>query len=229
MLGDKFSTLEGQKATVINLMNAEDMPFFMGSPELPPYPDVLLNISANKRQTLGMLLGGLLRTAKCSKPSIDLTALYGDSSIQPHLSALLEQAMFVQKQRLCNGMTGHVIGYADIFTIPFVRYEQDGLKTAYFTAGGEDVIRSEHGANIARGKNRLGGLKVSQTCIPAQVACGATECVAKQDQISAEAPLCHDFMTGCVTPCSSKAYKFLSMQEISTKTLFYKNYFAIES
>ncbi|RWS26205.1 dna-directed rna polymerase i complex subunit rpa2-like protein [Leptotrombidium deliense] len=176
-LGDKYSTLDGQKSTVIAIKAQEDMPFFMD--QSIPNVDICINISANKRHTIGMFLASNIRASKCATPdSVKLQFLQGDASIAHHhiyndcinsnieinyISKLLESAEYLRELPLYSGKTGDSLQYADIFCINFVRYDQEGSKCAYYAADRNDVIRVPHGNTLVKGRGKHGAMKFGQT------------------------------------------------------------------
>ncbi|RWS24104.1 hypothetical protein B4U80_13270 [Leptotrombidium deliense] len=215
--GDKFSTIEGQKATVINLTRPEDMPFVM-DPRIPAI-DVLMNVSATKRHTYGMFVSSLIRAAKCAKPEkFDLTLLMGDESIGHHtndrIAQMLKDAEFMMQKTICDGRTGEIMGEADIFLCSFIKYNQEPVRVAYYAPDGEYVQRSIHGDVFNKGRNRIGATKSSQFDKVMMINQGTNLDIGRQYQICSEPRLVHDRNTGRVSQTAASSIKTLAVHGI---------------
>ncbi|RWS28128.1 DNA-directed RNA polymerase subunit B-like protein [Leptotrombidium deliense] len=215
--GDKFSTLEGQKATVINLTRKEDMPFVM-DPAIPTI-DVLMNVSATKRHTYGMFVSSLLRAAKCAKPEkFDLTLLMGDTSIGHHtndiVARMLKDAEFLTKKQLFDGRTGEPMGYADIFLCAFIKYNQEPVKVIYFAPDGDYVARTHHADQNTKGRGRIGGTRRVQTDLHVCMLQGNLLVFERQCQICSESRLVIDIFTSIVSQSAASCFKTLGLHGI---------------
>ncbi|RWS20544.1 DNA-directed RNA polymerase subunit B-like protein [Leptotrombidium deliense] len=218
--GDKFSTLEGQKATVINLTPREDMPFVMDTSI--PSIDVLMNVSATKRHTYGMFASSLLRAAKCAKPEkFDLTLLMGDQSIGHHangkIAQMLKDAEFMCKKRLFDGRTGLPMGFADIFLCAFIKYNQEPVKVIYFAPDGDYVARTYHADQNTKGRNRNGGTRRPQTDSFVDEQQGNSLEYGRQCQLCSESRLVHDIYTAIVSQSAASCFKTLGLHGIKTQ------------
>ncbi|RWR98642.1 DNA-directed RNA polymerase subunit B-like protein, partial [Dinothrombium tinctorium] len=175
-VGDKFSTADGQKATVVNVMPIEDMPFFSSSKNsrIPINPDIIINISSSKRQTLGLNISGAINMLKLEKPDeIDLNLFCGDKSIRhmkllQHLLKLCLQHEIIACEKIYDGITGKIFTddygnpiHGDIYMIPYLRYEQQGNKVASYTKG-ENISRTLQGGFVVKSRGKKGGLKIGQ-------------------------------------------------------------------
>ncbi len=90
-VGDKYFFTHGQKGTVSSIRPAIDMPFFAYGPMAGQSPDILLNVCALSRVTLGLHLEMLWGKARCLNPT----------AIAQYQTVFLSLDTFEDKMRLC--------------------------------------------------------------------------------------------------------------------------------
>ncbi|RWR99787.1 hypothetical protein B4U79_16972, partial [Dinothrombium tinctorium] len=229
-LGDKFSTTDGQKATVVNVMPVEDMPFFSSKNErIPTTPDIVINISSNKRQTLGLNIGGAVNMLKLEYPDeIDMSLFSGDKSVRhinllQYLLKLCLEKKIIATEKIFDGTTGKLFADSsgkairgDIYLIPFLRYEQQGNKVASFTKG-ESVQRTLHGGFVVKSRGKKGGLKIGQADQFVLISEGSIPSLMKQNQLKSEPILDSDRYTGMITQSACAAMKTYDMLDYDVK------------
>jgi RNA polymerase Rpb2, domain 6 len=175
VLGDKFSNRHGQKTTVNYLCPQEDMPFFMDvTGQLPYNPDVLINISALKRLTLGADFEGAFGMLSLQQNSVDDaaadTTLSGTIPLgndflamsETRRAKLVNELLKVGVEKkflgipLCCGKTGRVMGNADILCVAYEKYIQTSNKVYYCSNEETSNNKQPHTGQAVKSKGRLG-------------------------------------------------------------------------
>lgn len=101
-VGDKYFFTHGQKGTVASIRRAVDMPFFEYGPMAGLSPDLLVNVCALSRVTLGFSLEVLWGKARCLNPS----------AIAQYQTVFLSAQTFEEKQRICAAvLRAHGLSY----------------------------------------------------------------------------------------------------------------------
>ncbi|RWS02711.1 DNA-directed RNA polymerase subunit B' [Dinothrombium tinctorium] len=229
-IGDKYSTVDGQKATVVNVKSIEDMPFFSSkNNRIPLNPDIVVNISSSKRQTLGLNIGGVMNMLKCEYPDeIDLMLFNGDKSVRhmqllQHLLKLCLKHEIIGCEKIYDGTTGEIFrdenGNAisgDIYLIPFLRYEQQGNKVASYTKG-ETIPRTLQGGFVVKSRGKKGGLKIGQADQFVLMSEGSIPSLFKQNQLKSEPTMNYDRYSGKITQSACAAMKTFDMLDYNVE------------
>ncbi|RWS24393.1 hypothetical protein B4U80_13230 [Leptotrombidium deliense] len=236
-LGDKYSTLDGQKSTVVAIKSQEDMPFVMDANI--PNIDICVNISANKRHTIGMFLASNIRALKCATPDdVKLKELQGDKSIAHHhvvhycvdenneldyISDLISKAQMLRELPLYNGKNGISLNFADLFCVNFVRYDQEGSKCAYYAGDRFDVVRIPHGNTLAKGRGKHGAMKFGQTETIMQLLLGASNEYPRLQMCTSESHFSHDNNTGKISQSAAQVLKALLIHNVNYNVICNEN------
>lgn len=223
--GDKFSTTDGQKTTVTDICQPEDM-FFTSSERLPHSPDVVFNISSLRRQTLGLNIGGIVNMLAVIEPqNVNVGLFAGDNGVRhfPLLPQLLDKAEsydFVAASPLFDGITGEMLCddsgnpvVGDFYIVPLLRYQQQGSKVAYFT--GKNVQRSRCGDFLVRSKGKLGGLKLGQQDTLNLITNGSSPALFRQLLSNSEPRTSSNEHSGRISQSACNALRTMEMHDFS--------------
>ena len=113
-VGDKFCLGHGQKGTLGKIVPSIDLPFYVDDGTTP---DLLLNVTALLRATIGLMLEMLFGTAKCISPSMICeyeTVFLPESKMKDKIE-IVEQILKRRgltsdgKRSMCSGITGKIM------------------------------------------------------------------------------------------------------------------------